>query len=251
MKTLRQFIRYLFPTILLRNSRTVRYAFSFIFLFAAVLGMAAVSSKDSSTIKLVASKQSVEKGTLFSVDVFVYANTPVNAIDLSIAFPPEQVAVLGVDKGESVITLWTTDPYVEGNHVIMRGGTYKKGFIGEHKIATINVKALTTGQAEFLTSAAKLLAGDGKGTDVKADLSKSIAKTAILEVGAISDSALKADAQIVIITDIDSDGVVTLRDISAFMAAWSTTGFVYDFNNDGRMTFRDFSIILASYFNKN
>lgn len=249
MKLIRKILSFVFPTFLLRNSQTVRYAFSFLFLFAAILGMAAVASKGSSYIRIASSDESVEEGATFSIDVFVYANTPVNAIDISVAFPPDQIEVLGIDKGESVITLWTEEPHVEGTNVVMRGGTYKKGFIGEHKIATINVKAKSTGKAKFLTSAVKLLAGDGKGTDVQADLSRGTILTAIAPIGTTPGTqGVTADATVVLITDIDGDGSVSLRDISSFMGSWANNGIQYDFNNDGAMTFKDFSIILAAYF---
>ena len=74
---------------------------------------------------------------------------PVNAVDISVTFSPDQVEILGIDRGQSVITLWTEDPHVEGNAVIMRGGTYAKGFVGEHKIATLKVRAKASGKAMF------------------------------------------------------------------------------------------------------
>lgn len=251
MKFLKRLLVAIFPTSQLHNSRTVRYAFSFLFLFAAVLGMAAVASKSGSAVLITTEQSSVEVGTVFSVDVLVYASTPVNAVDLSVTFPLEQVEILGIDRGESVITLWTEDPHVEGNTVIMRGGTYKKGFVGEHKIATIQVKAKASGQAKFLTSNVKLLAGDGKGTDVAADMSKATAAKDIVLPGALPPaSAITGNVAVILATDVDGDGQVSLRDISAFMAGWATRETQYDFNNDGMMSFRDFSILLADYFKK-
>ena len=248
MKFLKQITKFLFPTLLLRNSPTVRYAFSFLFLFAAIVGVAAVASKESSYIRVVTSQASVLEGDQFSIDVFVYANVPVNAVDISIAFPPGQVSILGIDKGESVITLWTEEPHVEGDLVILRGGTYKKGFVGEHRIATINVKATAAGKAEFFTNAVKLLAGDGKGSDVKADTTRGTVLTAIAPVGSERPNEIKFAGTALFVTDIDGDGAVSLKDISSFMASWASKDAQYDFNNDGAMTFRDFSIILADFF---
>ena len=64
------------------------------------------------------------------------------------------------------------------------------------------------------------------------------------------DGVLSAEATISIITDMDGDGKVDLKDISTFMAAWFTKAKTYDFDGDGRMTFRDFSIILADSFTR-
>jgi hypothetical protein len=251
MKFLKRFLATVFPTSQLHNSRTVRYAFSFsfLFLFATVLGMAAVTTKSGSSVRIITDQSFVEQGSVFSVDVFVYASQPVNAVDLAISFPADQVDILGIDRGESVLTLWTEDPHVEGSAVVLRGGTYKKGFVGEHKIATINARAKTTGQAKFIAGSVKLLAGDGLGSNVEADTS-SVAETAIVPVGGVPAASLKANGTVVVVTDVDGDGGVTLRDISSFMASWTGNGSKYDFNNDGAMTFKDFSIILADYFTR-
>jgi len=190
---------------------------------------------------------SIDKNTQFSVDIFAYAATPVNAVDISIAVPKEFVQVLGIDRGESVITLWTQDPYVENDSVILRGGTYRKGFIGEHKIATLNLKATATGKADFLVRDATLLAGDGKGTPIKISSDNVQSSLYIYPQGERPDNITGA-ATLVILTDINNDGKVTLADISSFMASWYGSGPLRDFNNDGQMTFRDFSIILAVYF---
>jgi hypothetical protein len=248
MNPIRHIIRYIFPTAVLRNSPTVRYAFSFLFLFAALIGMAAVVSKDGTYIKIITPQSSFEAGSVFPVDVYVYANAPVNAVDISISFPEKQIEILGIDKGESVITLWTEDPFVAGDTVVLRGGTYKRGFVGEHKIATINAKALTAGKAEFIANNVKILAGDGKGTEIPTDLSRGKLITTITEPGV--GTTIQGEGVIVVITDIDSDGQVTLTDISSFMASWASKDKVYDFNGDGSMTFRDFSIILADFFLK-
>lgn len=252
MKFLKSIITFIFPTAVLRNSKTVQYAFSFMFIFAALAGMAAVVSTSESTIKIVSSSEAVERGKQFSVDVIVKAATPVNAVDIAIAFSADQVEVLGVDRGESVLTLWTADPKVENGVVYLQGGTYQRGFIGEHKIATINVKALKNGQATFMPKTIKLLAGDGKGTQVAAKTEGAAFKTAIYDPGTTPPEAvsLKAAGEVLVVTDVDNDGKVTLRDISSFMGSWTGGGAIYDFNNDGQMTFRDFSIILADFFSK-
>ncbi len=249
MKFLKRLAAAVFPTSQLHNSRTIRYAFSFsfLFLFATALGMTAAVSKSSSSLRIVSSQASVEQGQVFSVDVLVYASQPVNAVDVAVNFSEDQVEVLSIDRGESVITLWTEDPHVEGSAVILRGGTYKKGFIGEHKIATIKARAKAAGQAKFIAGAVKLLAGDGKGSDVEADTSM-VAETTVFPVGELPAASLKGDGTIVVVTDIDGDGLISLRDISSFMASWAGSGTKYDFNNDGIMSFKDFSILLSDYF---
>lgn len=252
MKFFRRVLNKVFPTLGLKNSPTVRYAFSFLFVFAAIASIAAVSSSKGSYVKVVPSANMVEVGTQFTLEVYVFADAPINAVDLSVLYPEAQVEVLGIDKGESVITLWTEEPSVKDGAVILRGGTYKRGFVGEHKIATINLKAKTAGSAQFLAGTVNLLAGDGKGTSVKADTSRAKITTNVYAAGEkpVGNMTLEGEVSFLVITDIDGDGAVTLTDISSFMANWTSQERKFDFNNDGQMTFRDFSIILFDYFTK-
>ena len=252
MKFFRRVLNKVFPTLGLKNSPTVRYAFSFLFVFAAIASIAAVSSSKGSYVKVVPSANMVEVGTQFTLEVYVFADAPINAVDLSVLYPEAQVEVLGIDKGESVITLWTEEPNVKDGAVILRGGTYKRGFVGEHKIATINLKAKTAGSAQFLAGTVNLLAGDGKGTSVKADTSRAKITTNVYAAGEkpAGNMTLEGEVSFLVITDIDGDGAVTLTDISSFMANWTSQERKFDFNNDGQMTFRDFSIILFDYFTK-
>ncbi len=248
MSLFRRALIKVFPTLSLRNSSTVRYAFSFLFVFAALASIAAVSSTKGSYIKIVPSTTAVEVGTQFTLTVYVYADAPINAIDISMLYPDESIEVLGIDKGDSVITLWTEEPFVKDGAVVLRGGTYQRGFVGEHKIAIVNVKAKVAGSAQFLAGEVKLLAGDGKGTSVKADTSKASITTNVYEAGTKPASSFEGSTTVVIVTDIDGDGVVSLKDISSFMANWVSKAQKFDFNNDGAMTFKDFSILLSDFF---
>ena len=236
------------------NSATIKYAFPMIFTVAAFLGAAAIVSDNKSFIHLESSVSSVKAGETFQIDVYVTAHVPVNAVDIKLAFPKAQIEVIGIDTGESVITLWTEEPRVENNKVLLSGGTYRRGFIGDHLIATINARAIETGVAKFSVDDVLLLAGDGSGTTVT--VSKTSEDTTTLYVTkddgttVASDDAIgiQGETSVVIITDIDGDGKVTLTDISRFMSAWTVRTTVYDFNGDGVMTFRDFGIILADSF---
>lgn len=229
---------------------TVRYMFPAVVSIAALLGAAVISSSDASYVRLQASETTIMAGQKFSLDVYAYAHVPVNAVDITLQFDPTVVKVLGIDKGQSVLTLWTHEPTVEDGKVVLSGGTFKNGFIREHKIARINLEALQTGQSSLLASNVVLLAGDGSGTQV------ATAETTASEVSLYvydentSPESIGVNVQVKILTDIDGDGQVSLRDVSSFMSAWGNKADIYDFNNDGRMTFKDFSIILADFFFK-
>jgi hypothetical protein len=208
--------------------------------FASVVG-----SSKSSIILETKQSQSAPDETFF-IAVYAVANTPVNAVSLSIAYPEDKIEVLGIDRGESVITLWTSEPRVENGAVLLEGGTYRKGFVGKHLIATIRAKARATGEIVFSTTEANLLAGDGKGTEINAKIGEE--SQLRLKIAESTDGTLEAGAVVLLVSDVNADGKVSLDDISIFMAEWVKQNNRYDFNNDGAMTFKDFSILLANYF---
>lgn len=231
------------------NSRTVRFMFSAVFSLAILLGAAVVTStKEASYVRLAASSSTVEAGDRFSIDVYAYAHVPVNAVDVTLRFDPAAVNVHAVDRGQSVLTIWTQDPVIENGTVTLRGGTFRRGFVKEHKIATIDLSAKKTGQSEFSVSDVMLLAGDGAGTPVAVAKTQDTTLSLYVYDENTSPESIGVDVKIKVVSDIDGDGEVTLTDISAFMSAWHDKSTLYDFNNDGKMSFRDFSIILANFF---
>ena len=93
-----------------------------------------------------------------------------------------------------------------------------------------------------------LLAGDGQGTPVSVS-ETSDSKLSLYVYDENEDPEdIGVAVEVNLLTDLDGDGKVSLRDISAFMSAWASKSENFDFNRDGRMTFSDFSIILASFF---
>lgn len=227
------------------RARTIRHTFSLATVAVMSLVAMALVSSQTSSIRLATPERTVAAGETFFVDVYVDAKESVNAVDLTISVPTNHVEVTGITTGQSVISIWTEDPRVEDNQVILRGGTFRRGFIGEHLIARLEVEAQVAGRAEFAVGEHTLLAGDGAGTEIAGtDASTRVAVT-VGEAG-----QLAADLAMNFRTDIDGDGSVNLGDVQRFMQAWGSNETRYDFNNDGRINFTDFAIILAdSFFN--
>jgi len=227
---------------------TVRFMFPALISAAAILGASLIAATDTSYVSLSASKTMVEAGSRFSVDIYAYANTAVNAVNVTLNFDGDKITVSEVDRGQSVITVWTKDPTVEKNRVILSGGTYRRGFIGKHKIASVDFVAEKSGQVNLSVSDVLFLAGDGEATPVLT--SETLDSSAVVYVYGQGDdpSQIKIKINKNLATDLDGDGEVTLKDISAFMGAWSNKSKFYDFNGDNKMTIRDLSIILANYF---
>lgn len=240
-----------------RASRTVRVAFPLVFTAAAFLSAAALLYEDTSYIRISTNDREVSAGDRFSINVYAGAHVPVNAIDISVGYPRNQIEVEGIDTGESVITIWTVEPYAKNGEVILRGGTFRKGFLGEHLIATINAKAKQSGIAKFTIDQSRFLAGDGHGTSVTIEDSGFESLTMYVDVDIPEGSDGEGGAGLIggsltvgIYTDINGDGNVDMNDILSFMSAWRNKNKTYDFNGDGRMTFVDFAIILADSFFK-
>ena len=240
------FWKALFPNHSTKHYNTVRYAFPLVVVTAVFASLASVITENASYVTIRASSESVVKDQQFTIDVLVTAHVPVNAVDLVISYPEDKLVVDGIDKGTSVITLWTEEPYAKDGNVYLSGGTFRKGFIGEHTVARIKVHAKEAGEARILIKETQLVAGDGKGSNVSVTDTDSEVKIAVTG----SEGLIKAKATISVVSDIDGDGDVDLADISAFMSAWFNKGSTFDFNGDGRMTFRDFSILLAESFFK-
>lgn len=231
------------------TSKTVRYAFPAIIASLVLVSIAATLSPDQNTsyISISASPDTVASGETFTVIVSAVAHTAVNAVDIELTFPETQAEILGIDTGNSVITLWTEEPYAEDGIVHLRGGTFRRGFIGEHEIARIRARATESGSAVVSVDGGQFIAGDGSGTIV--NLSENDEQEARIYI-TNEDGSLVGEVTVQIVTDIDGDGAVSMADIQAFMAAWNNKSKVYDFNNDGKMSFRDFAILLADSFFK-
>lgn len=230
------------------RSSTVKYMFPLMLGTFAVL-FASVISADKSYIKLVPSDEMVVNGEDFSVEVYVNASVPVNAINIDIGYSSDMVEIKDVNIGNSVLTIWTHEPIIKNEVVSFSGGSFKRGFVGEHLIGTINAKAKFTGNTEFFVESVELLAGDGKGTSVVIDKGNNNSKTSFYIYNQDEDpTKISAKFKIVINADIDGDGNVSLGDIRTFLANWGEKNTTYDFNNDGKMNFIDFSIILTKSF---
>jgi hypothetical protein len=231
-----------------RNFDTVRFAFPIVVIATIFAGLASIATESNSYVTISAPVTTTSRDQEFFITVAVSAHVPINAIDLAISYSEKTLEVLAIDTGTSVITLWTENPYAENGKIYLRGGTFRKGFIGEHEVARIKVRAKESGEARFFVSGTEFIAGDGLGTPVPAiESEENELRIAVLgnERGVIS-----GEATISIVTDTDGDGDVDFRDISYFMSAWFTRANMYDFNHDGKMTFMDFSILLADSFRK-
>jgi hypothetical protein len=236
----------LFPSYSNKQYDTVRYAFPLVVIAALFAGLATVVTQSSSYVTIRTDAKTIAANEQFYIEVLATANTPVNAINLVLSYPDTRMVVDGIDTGTSVITLWTEKPYAKDGNIYIQGGTFRKGFMGEHVIVRIKAHAVASGETRVIIKESQLVAGDGKGSPVETTVSSEFNEARILVTDTGSEIVGKATVSIV--TDTNGDGKVDLTDISKFMSAWFTKGATYDFNGDGRMTLSDFSILLSDSF---
>jgi hypothetical protein len=244
----RYILQKLFPWMRQKDLVTIHYAFPIVLFATLFASLAAVVSQDDSYVIVRTDTDTITEGGNFYIDVLISAHLPINAIDLTIAYPENQVVIESIDTGTSVITLWTETPYAKDGTIYIRGGTFRKGFLGEHTIARIKARGTESGIAKITLTDSQLIAGDGLGTEIPVTNADGFneAKVTVMTV----DGKVSTTATIAIITDTNGDGKVDITDISVFMSAWFTRGATFDFNNDGKMTFKDFSILLADTFTR-
>lgn len=212
--------------------------------------LAAVSLSTEHTqvmIQLPSGNTTVTVGEPFQVEVRIDAQEPINAVEMDLLYPEQYMVVEQLRDGESVLTIWTEEPTAENGVIHVRGGTFRRGFIDEHRVIAWTARATQAGTFRIRPQHIQLLAGDGSGTEVKLD----DVDMPPLELTAVSaEDAAPAEAAAVSqeATDLNGDGLITMQDISIFMSAWGSEDTIYDFTGDNRMSFPDFSIILAHYF---
>ncbi len=116
------------------------------------------------------------------------AGTSINAAQTTIYFPIDRLAVLNISKDDSVFSLWAQEPVFSNltGEISFAGGLPSPGFTGMGNIITINFKAKKEGSVNLSLGEGKVLANDGKGTDILVFLKE--AKYSIKETIAPSET---------------------------------------------------------------
>ena len=113
-------------------------------------------------------------GGVFSVSVFVSsADQAMNAASGAVSFPADKLEVISLSKTGSIFTLWVQEPSFSNSAgtINFEGIALNPGFTGiGGKLITVNFKAKAAGAATLNFSSGSVLANDGKGTNILANL---------------------------------------------------------------------------------
>ena len=184
------------------------------------------------------------------VDVVLSTTVPINAIGVTLGFPPELLEIVGISKARSFLDLWTEDTEIreDAGEIHFSGGTLKKGGLtGTSTALTLEVRAKRAGAAQLYFKEAKVLASDGKGTSVE---SVDRPFTYIIRASAPSTSSPSPTAPALPRADVNDDGRIDLADMSMLLLKLMKPYDVrFDLNGDGSVNIGDLSV-LFSYMGK-
>lgn len=140
---------------------------SFLFL---IFGFCFLFSKPvfAATVYLTPSSQTVFEGDTFIAEIKLNTGgETVNALELNLTFSQDLLKVIEINKGGSVLNLFTKEPSASNGKISFSGGM-PGGFKGEGTIGKIIFSAQKTGQVQFnFQSDSQILLNDGRGTSAQ------------------------------------------------------------------------------------
>ncbi len=92
--------------------------------------------------------------------------SPINAAEATLNFSHDLLAVTSLSKSGSIFSLWTVEPAFSGGSITFGGGAPSSFSGSSGKLLTVNFKAKKQGEARVIFSGGRILAADGKGTDI-------------------------------------------------------------------------------------
>jgi len=195
------------------------------------------------------------------VDININARVPVNAIGVTIKFPPDMLEVVGFSKQKSFLNLWTEDTTIqeETGEVHFSGGTtVKGGLTGTSTALTLTLEAKKPGTVTLTFEDAQAYASDGTGAlvasrthsitfTIPATSSAPVTTTApSLSTGSGGSSISAPKAPTPPSPDLNGDGTVNITDMSILILhMFGTYDPRYDLNMDGSVNIADLSILMS------
>jgi len=148
------------------NTKILLIVLTLISAFVAGLPLAARAAEASLFLSPASGQYQV--GSTFRVKIKTDSNgAAINAAEAKVLFPRDILEVKNVSKQNSIFKLWPEEPVFSNSkgEISFQGGV-PGGFTGEGVIFSVNFRAKKIGEAKVLLSQAKVLAADGRGTDI-------------------------------------------------------------------------------------
>ncbi|MDO8617347.1 MAG: cohesin domain-containing protein [Candidatus Uhrbacteria bacterium] len=124
----------------------------------------------AATLYFSPSAGSFKIGQTFAVNVIVSSpDEPLNAVSGAVSYSQENLEVISLSRGGSIISLWVQEPSFTQSvgMVNFEGIVLNPGFKGASgKILTINFRAKAIGTAAASFTSGAILANDGQGTNI-------------------------------------------------------------------------------------
>jgi hypothetical protein len=173
---------------LAKDNKTLKMPrFFFTFFFSVFLFLIGLSATQAADLYLAPNSGNFEVGQTFNISVYVNsADQAMNAADLKLRYPIDKLAVQSISKNGSIFSLWVVEPIFSNSEgtAQMEGVIFTPGYTGKNgKIATVNFRTKSAGNAEILISKGSVLANDGQATNILKSLGKANININLLPVG--------------------------------------------------------------------
>jgi len=168
-------------------------------------------------------------GDTFSVDVAVETDSPINVVEAALSFPNDLLAVTSIDRTDSMIDLWVTEPtpFNDIGIITFSGGTLQHGgFVKKGKIMTVHFSVKKEGTATIRIDKTSFALADGLGTLVTPKTN---------EIAYVVEPKPKQNP------DLNGDGNVTLADAGLWVVNLFQPATIQknDINGDGGINLKD------------
>lgn len=157
------------------NKKIIWFSVSLVFCLVLISCLLPqVARAQSASLYLSPSTGNYTVGNTFLVQVKVNSGgVAINAADGTLIFDPDKLEVRSISKEGSIFTLWVQEPVFSNSlgTINFAGGKPSPGFTGAAgTIINITFKARTAGIANVTFASGSVLADDGKGTNILANM---------------------------------------------------------------------------------
>lgn len=128
-----------------------------------------VDSVSAATLLLSSSSGTFETESTFTVSLFLNTEEKVvNALDVTVSFPPDKLQLVSPSTGQSVVGIWIAPPFIDNQKgtINFQGGIPGGLQSSKALITTLTFRAKAIGTAPVrILDSSRVLLHDGQGTD--------------------------------------------------------------------------------------